>query len=51
MSNHQCEICQKKIDEPVLKLDDEEPLILDQAHEEKIVLFETALGNQDEITG
>ena len=32
---------QKKIEEPVLKLDDEledeEPLILDQAHEEKIV--------------
>ena len=27
----------KKTEEPVLKLDDEEPLILDQAHEEKIV--------------
>ena len=27
----------KKIEEPVLKLDDEEPLILDQVHEEKIV--------------
>ena len=28
---------QKKIEEPVLELEDEEPLILDQAHEEKIV--------------
>ena len=28
---------QKKIEEPVLKLEEEEPLILDQAHEEKIV--------------
>ena len=25
----------KKIEEPVLKLEEEEPLILDQAHEEK----------------
>ena len=32
---------QKKIEEPVLKLDDEEPLILDQAHEEKIVQKES----------
>ena len=28
---------QKKIEEPVLKLEEEEPLILDQVHEEKIV--------------
>ena len=33
-------IKQKKIDEPILKLEEEEPLILDQAHEEKIVLKE-----------
>tara|TARA_B100000902_G_scaffold254014_1_gene240494 strand:+ start:51 stop:1361 length:1311 start_codon:yes stop_codon:yes gene_type:complete len=30
-------IKQTEIDEPVLKLEEEEPLILDQAHEEKIV--------------